>query len=558
MNETGLIILFVIVLAVTAGLVWWAVQRSSPSQKLPGSVSEPQSSVKSVLQTMFGALPTARLLCIEGPDQGKELEIRGRQIRIGRSRECEIYIDDPLVSWTHALLGYDPRTQQYVLYDQDSTNGTWVNNQRIAQRPIVLGKDQIRVGPAVFIVRQADQPLPTPTPLPLQTIAPTSVERVYPIKDYEILETLGHGGSSVIYKARSHRDKQIVAIKILTQSDPYLLSKFKSEGEIIPKMLRHLHILQVYGLGEIPQTRQPYLVMEYIQGKTLRDRLRAGEPLSVDFAVMITGQVCDALQYAHRKGVYHRDLKPENIFFVRQDYVKLGDFGIARLAQSVTRTSSGYLLGTPLYMSYEQARGMSNIDGRSDLYALGVVLYEMVTGYSPFRADTPLATVDKHLKEVPPSPRQIAPHVPVHVDEAIMRALAKEREYRFRTAEEMALAIGYTSPMHGEEAKSFLGTPSRPQGRQSVRVLQLMRADQSVLSLTPQGMQLGRATLDPRDENISRRHAAIIYRDGIYWLEDAGSTNGTFVNGQRIFSPHALRDGDRIQLGGTILQVIER
>lgn len=558
MNETSLIILFVTVLVVTAGLVWWALQRSSPSHRPARSIPAPQASGKSVLQTMFRSLPTARLLCIEGPDRGREVEIRGKQVRIGRSRECEIRIDDPLVSWNHALLGFEPKTQQYVLYDQDSTNGTWVNNQRIAQRPITLGKDQIRVGPAVFVVRHADQPLPTPTPLPLETIAPAAVERVYPIKDYETLETLGQGGSSVIYKARSHRDRQTVAIKVLTHSDPYLLSKFKSEGGIIPKMLRHPHILQVYGLGEIPQNHQPYLVMEYIPGGTLRDRLRSGVPLPMDFAVMIAGQICDALQYAHRKGVYHRDLKPENIFFAGQNHVKLGDFGIARLAQSVTRTSSGYLLGTPLYMSYEQARGIPDIDGRSDLYALGVVLYEMVTGYSPFRADTPLATVDKHLRDWPCSPRDIVPHVPEHVDVAVMRALQKDRDRRFQTAEEMARALGYSAPMHGDEMVSMSDTAARSQHRRSNGRLQLVRRDQSVLPLTPQGVQLGRATLDSSDENISRRHAAIIFRNGVYWLEDTGSTNGTFVNGQRIFSPHALQNGDHIQLGSTTLQVVEQ
>lgn len=557
MSEGDLTILVMVVLAVTAGLVIWALRRSTPAQRLPPSISESQPAVKSVLQTMFGALPTARLQCIEGPGQGQVFEIRGKQIRIGRAQECEIRIDDPLVSWNHALLGYDGKTQQYVLYDQDSTNGTWVNNQRIAQHPISLGADQIRIGPAVFVLRQADQPAPTPTPLPLQTIAPATAERVYPIRDYEILEMLGPGGSSVVYKARSLRDNQTVAIKVLTQSDPYMFSKFKSEGEVIPKMLHHPHILHVYGLGEIPQRRQPYIVMEYIPGGTLRDRMRPGVPVPLDVAIRVAGQVCDALQYAHRKGVYHRDLKPENIFFAEESHVKLGDFGIARLAQSVTRTSSGYLLGTPLYMSYEQARGMPDIDGRTDLYALGVVMYEMVTGYSPFRADTPLATVDRHLKDWPPHPRQIVSHVPEDIDSVIMQALQKDRNRRFQTAEEMARALGYTAPMHGDGARGTTAQVPQSQ-RHSAAQLWLVRSDQSAVALTPQGVKLGRAVLDPHDDNISRQHAEIIYRDGVYWLEDSSSTNGTFVNGQRIFSPHALHNGDRVQLGSTILQVVER
>jgi len=554
MNETGLIVLLFVVAVLTAALVWWAMRRSRPSPS-----HTPQKPVESVLQTMFGTLlPTARLLCIEGPARGQKFEIRGKQICIGRNPSSDIFIDDPLVSWDHALLTYDVKLKKYLLYDQDSTNGTWINNQRIAQRPVNLDIDQIRIGPAVFIIRQSEDPLPTPTPLPLQTSALTTQASVYPIKDYELLEELGRGGSSIVYKAHSRRDKQIVAIKVLTQADPYLLTKFKSEADVIPRMLRHPNILQVYGSGEIPRTRQLYLVMEYIQGGTLRDLLRPGVPLPLNQIVLIAGQVCDALQYAHRKGVYHRDLKPENIFFADAQLIKLGDFGIARLAQSVTRTSSGYLLGTPLYMSYEQARGISDIDERSDLYALGVVLYEMVTGYPPFQADNPLAVVEKHLKEWPSPPRQIVPQIPESIEMAIMRALEKDRSRRFRNAEKMARALGYTMSMHGESPLDVREVSRPSAASDSKKGLQLMRNDRSVLPLTSQGLHLGRATLDTKDENISRKHARIIYREGVYWLEDCNSTNGTFVNGQRIFSPHPLKAGDCIQLGNSVVNVVAR
>lgn len=554
MDETGLIAVIIVALMVTGGFIWWAMRRSQPPQNV-------MPSLKQVRQTIFRPLPTVCLLFIDGPIQGQKYEIRGKQIRFGRNPECEIRIDDALVSWNHALLSFDSKSNQYILFDQDSTNGTWVNNQRVAQHPVVVGVDQIRIGPAVFVVGQAGQPVPTPTPLPLDAAPPPATESVHEIKDYEFLEKLGHGGSSVIYKARSRRNKGIVAIKILTQADPYLLTKFKNEGGIIPRMLRHPHILRVFGLGEIPQSRQPYIVMEYIPEGTLRDILHPGAPLPLDQVVSIAGQVCDALQYAHRKGVYHRDLKPENIFFVNANLTKLGDFGIARLAQSVTRTSSGYLLGTPLYMSYEQARGIQDIDGRCDIYALGVVLYEMVTGYAPFRADNPLAVVDMHLKTTPIPPSQIAPHVPEHIEMAIMKALEKNREYRFQNTEEMARALGYTAPMHGEEptgVQQTHGGAGQTRVSRSKTALELLHNGQSMLPLTRQGMNLGRAELDPNDGNLSRQHAAIVYRGGVYWLEDRNSTNGTFVNGQRIFSPHALREGDLIQVGNTELRVVLR
>ncbi len=551
MNETGLIILLLVVAAGVGTLVWWAMRRSQPRKSA-------RPVAPAVLQTMFGALPTTRLLCINGPEQGAIVEIRGKQIRFGRNPKCEVRVEDPLVSWEHALLTFDAKSKQYVLYDQDSTNGTWVNNQRIAQRTIALGSDQIRIGPAVFVVRLGDQPVPTPTPLPLHKSLPVAVERVHRLKEYEKLKELGRGGSSVVYKARSRRDGRIVAIKMLTHADPYMLTKFKSEGGVIPQLLRHRHILRVYGLGEVPQTKQPYIVMEYISGGTLRDVLRPGSPLSMEQIVMIAGQICDALQYAHRKGVYHRDLKPENVFFATPNTTKLGDFGIARLAQSVTRTASGYLLGTPQYMSYEQARGIPDIDGRCDIYALGVMLYEMVTGYPPFRADNPLTVVDKHLKERPTPPRQLVPQVPQNIEMVIMRALEKDRDLRFQTAEELARALGYTAPMNGDGVPP--SAPSRGERSNAIRgeKLTLVCSDGAQFLLTDKGLNLGRANLSPNDGELSRQHAAIVYRDGVYWVEDRNSTNGTFVNGQRIFNAHPLQEGDRIQLGNTSLYVARR
>jgi len=272
-------------------------------------------------------------------------------------------------------------------------------------------------------------------------------------------------------------------------------------------------------------------------------------------------------------GVYHRDIKPENILFSSDGRVKLGDFGIARLAQSVTRTASGWLLGTPAYMSYEQAKG-HRIDGRSDLYSLGVVLYEMVTGRCPFMADDLLAIVDMHIKDYPIPPSRISPGVPPAIESVIMRALEKDRNRRFRTAEEMARALGYTAPMHGGEVAPVSAVAAAPAAAPPYQpapavapppslslsvpmpgALRLVRMDGAVISPGAGTTSLNRRDVNSGDLEISRGHARVVQRGGYYWIEDIGSANGTFVNGLRIFSPQVLRPGDQIQLGRTVLQV---
>lgn len=365
-----------------------------------------------------------------------------------------------------------------------------------------------------------------------------------------MLETLGRG-ASVVYKARDKRSGQVVAIKILTKPDAYIRNKFENEMRVLPKRLAgHPHIVQVYGGGYDEKTRMPYLVMEYMVGGILRDHMQRSQPLPFGQVVSIAGQVCDALQYAHSKGIFHRDLKPENIFFNEQGAVKLGDFGIARLAQSVTVTSSGFLIGTPLYMSYEQAKGVSDLDGRSDLYSLGVVLYEMVTGYPPFVADTPLAIVDKHLMAQPVPPSTVNPAVPAHIETVIMQALKKDKSLRYSTAEQMARALGYTQPMHALEQRS----PVRP----STRQFRLRRSDGFEIQLDGQSsLSLGRGSVNPEDPRISRQHAKIFIREDQAWIEDVGSANGTFVNDQRVVQPTPVQHGDRLKLGSTLISIVD-
>ena len=324
------------------------------------------------------------LIANGGAFNGKPLNLTGKQITIGRSPDNAIVVDEDLVSREHALI--ELQREGYVLHDRGSTNGTYVNGQQIYQHLLQPG-DQIQIGPVTLALTLPGQSVAIK---PNGPAVPKPVERpkAYELGQYELKQLLGEGGAAKVYYGISKRDQRPVAIKILNSTDPYFLSKFKMELEI-GQTLRHPYITAIYGGG---QTRQGawYIVMELNDGRSLRDRLPQGHALPVEEAIRIIGQTCDALMYAHRRGVYHRDLKPENLMFSSNHAVKLSDFGIARIAARKTVTSHGMLVGTAEYMSVEQARGRE-IDGRSDLYSLGIVLYEMLTGRRPFEGTEPLA-----------------------------------------------------------------------------------------------------------------------------------------------------------------------
>ena len=481
------------------------------------------------------------LECIGGSDHGRVWPILKRQVVLGRAAECDVVIGADLVSRHHALISY--ADGQIVLHDRNSTNGVWVNGRRIAQCPIQSG-DQIQIGPDVFILRHADRATPTPEPIPVPSSVLAGRCAVRDIQDFELLDTRPDtGGAAIVYKARWRDTGQLVAVKVLRSSDPYIKDHFATEIKI-GKSLCHPHIVQVYGGGNSRGVW--YLVMEYVPGGTLRDRLCAcltdGKLLPLDFTLSVAGQVCSALAYAHGRGVVHRDIKPENILFGIPEIAKLGDFGIARLAQTVTRTAYGVLVGTPPYMSYEQAKGRRT-DARSDLYSLGIVLYEMVTGRPPFVAENPLAVVDMHIRENPVPPTQLNPNLPPYIEHAILCALEKEPRRRWASATELAGALGL-------DASIPTNLPSAPIG------LALIRPDGSAISLTTGVTPLNRREVNPADDLISRRHAQVVYQDGTWWLQDLDSVNGTYVNGIRIFREAVmLHPGDEIQIGRTILRV---
>src|SRR5689334_411501 len=260
---------------------------------------------------------------------------------------------------------------------------------------------------------------------------------------YRLLDQLGAGGRATVYKAYHAAMDRYVAIKVLPQhlaSDPNFRARFQQEARVIAR-LEHRHILPVYDVAE--EDGIPYLVMRYTDGGDL-NHLIAGRP-TLERMVELVAQVAEALSYAHRQGVIHRDVKPANVLIGRDGDALLADFGIAKIYEDTLQlTGEGNMVGTPAYMAPEQLQGQ-RVDARTDIYALGVVLYQVLTGECPFVAETPLAVAMMHIHNPLRPPRQIKPDIPETIERIILRAMAKDPADRFQTAEEMAASLRESS-----------------------------------------------------------------------------------------------------------------
>jgi basic membrane lipoprotein Med (substrate-binding protein (PBP1-ABC) superfamily)/ABC-type branched-subunit amino acid transport system substrate-binding protein/predicted Ser/Thr protein kinase len=257
---------------------------------------------------------------------------------------------------------------------------------------------------------------------------------------YKIVAPLGEGGMAAVYRAYQPSVDRFVALKVLPSyfaKDPAFVGRFEQEAKMLAK-LQHVHILPVHDYGQAEG--YTYFVMPFVDTGNLADMLK-GEPLPLPQIQKIITQVAGALDHAHGLGVVHRDIKPSNVLIDRAGNCLLADFGIAKMVEGTTAfTQTGGIIGTPAYMSPEQIRG-EKLDGRSDIYSLGVILYEMATGRAPYRAETPAAIFVKHLHDPLPPPHLYYPDIPEGVERVILKALAKERNDRFKTAGEMAAAL---------------------------------------------------------------------------------------------------------------------
>ncbi|MCL5256652.1 MAG: protein kinase, partial [Chloroflexi bacterium] len=260
---------------------------------------------------------------------------------------------------------------------------------------------------------------------------------------YRLLEKIGDGGMAVVYLSEDILLDRQVAVKILRDqyaSDERFLARFRREAKAAAN-LSHPNIVSIFDVGQDGDTH--YIVMERIEGTSLKEVLAKEGALSAARAVRIATQVCSALGYAHRKGLVHRDIKPQNILMVHGEQVKVVDFGIAKGLTDVSLTDEGTALGTVHYLSPEQARGEPTT-ALSDLYSLGVVLYEMSTGHLPFESDTAVGVALKHIESEPELPRNLNPAVPATLESIILKAMSKDPNSRFASAGEFAEALsGY-------------------------------------------------------------------------------------------------------------------
>jgi serine/threonine protein kinase len=329
------------------------------------------------------------------------------------------------------------------------------------------------------------------------------------------------------------------------------VAKFVQEGNQIGPLLRgHANIVYVHEFGQSPDNRL-YIVMEYVDAASLRKFLRG--PMSEAETVQVIGQVCDALAFAHENNVVHRDIKPENILMATDGGVKVLDFGIAKLTSASTVTRDK-IVGTPEYISPEQAQGEA-VEPASDVYSIGIVLYEMLAGSVPFRRArkqdpyrAAIKIVGQHLHE-PPEPmhsRNPRAQISRRLERITMRALNKEIKDRYSSAKELGHALGRRSQDERQ-------TVTMPRVSACLLIVRGPRQGQQI-RLSGKTLTLGRLQLASSNPMISRCHAQISFRAGSYWLEDR-SKNGTWVDNSRVYGEVPLAGGSVIVIGDNVLKL---
>lgn len=342
---------------------------------------------------------------------------------------------------------------------------------------------------------------------------------------YDLGETLGFGGMSEVHLARDTRLSRDVAIKILRADlarDPSFYERFRREAQNAAS-LNHPTIVQVYDTGEAQTSSGPlpYIVMEYVDGETLRDVLRRDGTIAPQAAMTWMADVCAALDFSHRNGIVHRDMKPANVMLTRAGEIKVMDFGIARAMSdpSAGMTQTAAVIGTAQYLSPEQARGDS-VDARSDVYAAGCVIFELLTGQPPFTGDSPVSVAYQHVREDPPTPSAILDTIPPELDSITLKALSKNPANRYQTAGEMRQDLIRVlagrkpeAPMvlSDEERDALLTEPAKSRRRAAAPVAATATAGAATASGTePSDDDPPTAIVDttaPADAPARRRHS---------------------------------------------------
>jgi serine/threonine-protein kinase len=373
---------------------------------------------------------------------------------------------------------------------------------------------------------------------------------------FQIIEERGRGGMAVVYKAYDGVLQRTVALKVLLPvlaSNKEFTQRFHREA-ITAANLRHPSIVVIYDVGS--HENYQYIVMEYLEGLTLQQEVKRKGVLRLSRVVRIVGQLTDALDYAHREGLVHRDIKPANIIVGSEDHATLTDFGLVKAARGSRITGEGVAIGTLKYMSPEQAAG-KELDFRSDVYSLGVTVYEMLAGDTPFTGKTPYQTLHELIYEAPPPISRANLRIDHRVEGVVLKALAKKPERRHRTAGEFGRALATSAGIRVQ-------TPGGPQTdylRREV-VLRLLAPDGREYPVHRGEVTVGRDTGNDivlPDGLVSRYHLRIRCGPEGCSVTDQGSTNGTYVNGVRLRTetPWPLGPEDVLKIGPVQLLVAE-
>jgi len=360
------------------------------------------------------------------------------------------------------------------------------------------------------------------------------------IDNYKITGLLGKGGMASVYLGENpDKNPKKVAIKVLevdiVDNKEYIL-RFKKEAFICSKF-SHPNIVKVYSYGIVEG--KYYIVMEFIDGKDLSFYIRNNKNRALNDILNFTHQIASALSYAHKNKVIHRDIKPQNILLDKFGRIKVTDFGIAKinLPKALTKENER-VAGTAYYMSPEQIKG-EPVDLRTDIYSVGILLYELITGKNPYASDTPLAVINGHLYKTPVPLKNFRVDIPDYLISIINKCIAKNKNDRFNSANEILQVLKSKKIKH-------LKT--------NLKAHIFWKEEHKNIKIKNEETYIGRGELNNiiiKDLHVSRKHAKINVLDRNYVIEDLGSMNGTFVNGQKI-SIHYLNDGDKIKIGNNI------
>ncbi len=425
------------------------------------------------------------------------------------------------------------------------------------------------------------------------------------VEHYRIEEIIGEGGMGTVYRANDVNLARPVAMKVMHShfaAQTQFQQRFQQEAQAAAR-LDHPSIVKVYHFGR--EQGLLYIVMEMVPGLSLgayiKQLAQRNQIVRLDETVLLMAQVAEALGYAHRKGVIHRDVKPDNIIIKAQDErpdepplrAVMTDFGLAKLLEGGIQTQSGEFMGTLAYVSPEQVMDLP-LDGRSDIYSLGIVLYQLATGQLPFEVKTPSDAVLKHINQAPPSPRGIQPGLPPAVEAVILKALAKRPVERYQTGEELARALREAAKTLSDQDVAVISDESHSEVVSMVMVLPEIieaEADADVVvleeddidgetqvrgrdrllvrredgstelySLYKREFIIGRSDQNDialRGGKVSRQHARLERANGAWWVEDVGSTNGTLLAGNKLVpgETHMWHSGDILQIGTFTLQL---